>query len=190
MTRTFTIKSVLAALLLTCCLQGAFAQAFWTETFSNQATSTTNWVHGGTNVGTVTWAWTDVLNAGAWQPGNFGSPTGSTGYMWFDSDANGEDNAHDVTLTGVGVPANCTGKSNVHLKFFAYFRTFSGTDEAKIGISTDGTNFTYHNVPQFDALPAEGTTASVYQGNIDLEIPEANGQAQVWVQFRYTGTWE
>lgn len=191
MTRPFTFKSALAALLLTCFAQIAFAQPFWTETFSDQASSTTNWPSGGTNAGPETWKWTNVLNAGNWQPGNFNSPTGSTGYMWFDSDANGDGNAHDVTLTGVGVPANCTGKSNVHLKFYTYFRTFSGTDVARVGVSTDGTNFTYINVPQFDDLKDENTFGpQVYHGWIDIPLPQADNQAQVWIQFRYTGTFE
>jgi hypothetical protein len=190
MTRTYTFKSVLVALLLACCAQFAFTQTFWTETFSNQASSTTNWVHDGTNAGPEVWKWTDVLNAGSWNPGNFTSPTGSTGYMWFDSDANGENAPHDVTLTGVGVPANCTGKSNVHLKFYTYFRTFSGTDVARVGVSTDGTNFTYINVQQFDDLPPEGATASVYQGSIDIPLPQADNQAQVWIQFRWQGDYE
>jgi hypothetical protein len=190
MTRTFNFRSVLAALLLTCCFQSAFAQTFWTETFSDQASSTTNWVHGGTNAGALTWSWTNILNAGNWTPGNFGSPTGSTGYMWFDSDANAEFD-HDVTLTNVNIPVDCSDKSNVHLKFFTYYRTFTGGDVARIGVSTDGTNFTYFNVPQFDNLVAESTgNPQVYQGYIDIPLPQADNQAQVWIQFRWQGNYE
>ena len=190
MIKSFTFRSILTMMLLAAGFHTAMAQAFWTETYSNQATSTANWTHSGTNGGTKTWAWTNVLNAGGFNPGNFGAPTGSTGYMWFDSDGN-QDFAHDVRLTGTGAVANCSGKSNVHLKFFTYFRTISGIDVARVGISTDGTNFTYHNVPQFDALVAETmNNPQVFQGYIDLEIPEADGQAQVWVQFRWEGQYE
>ncbi|MCW5922571.1 MAG: T9SS type A sorting domain-containing protein [Saprospiraceae bacterium] len=190
MTRTFTFKSVLAALFLTCCAHIAFAQTFWTETFSDQTTATTNWVHGGTNTGTQTWKWSNVPNAGAWMPAAFNAPTASTGYMWFDSDANGENFPHDVTLTGVGVPANCTGKSNVRLKFNTYYRSFSGTEVCRLGVSTDGTNFTYHNIPEIDALVQEGAGTSIYHGVIQIALPEAANQPQVWLQFRYQGEYE
>ncbi len=189
MTKTFTFRSILAALFLTCCFQSSFAQTFWTETFSSQASSTTNWVHSGTNSGPRKWQWTNNVAAGNWQPGNFAAASAATGYMYFDSDSNGNF-AHDARLTNVNIPVNASGKNNVHLKFFTYFRTYSGADVARVGVSTDGTNFTYHNVPQFDALQAETTTAQVYQGFIDLEIPEANNQAQVWVQFRWEGQFE
>ncbi|MCB0529336.1 MAG: T9SS type A sorting domain-containing protein [Saprospiraceae bacterium] len=189
MTKSFTFRGILSMVLLAACFQAATAQAFWTETFSDQGTALTNWEHGGTNGGTINWDWTDVLAAGNWQPGDFMAPTASTGYMWFDSDANGEF-AHDVTLTGTGNPADCSGKSNVHLKFYTYFRTFTGSDIGTIGISTDGVNFTYHNVPQFDALEAEVSTIQLFQGYIDMAIPEADGQATVWVQFRWQGEFE
>lgn len=190
MTKPFTFRGILTMMLLAAGLQTALAQAFWTETFSDQTTALANWIHSGTNGGTKTWDWTNVPDAGNYSPGIFAAPTAATGYMWFDSDGNG-DFAHDVRLTGTGVPASCTGKSNVHLKFFTYFRTITGTDVARVGISTDGTNFTYHNVPQFDALIAEsGNDHQIYQGYIDLAIPEADGQAQVWVQFRWEGQFE
>jgi len=189
MTRTLNFKSVLAALLLTCFAQGAFAQSFWSETFSDKATSIANWVHSGTNGGPKTWQWTNNPTAGDFLPAAFASATASTGYMYFDSDSNGNF-AHDVRLTGVGVPANCTGKSNVRLKFFTYLRSFSGTEVCRVGISTDGTNFTYYNLAQLDALVAQGAGTNIYQGPIDIAIPQADNQAQVWIQFRYQGTFE
>lgn len=193
MAKTMTFKSLFALLLLAFSFQVTIAQTpFWTETYSDQATAVTNWVHGGTNSGAsnLTWEWTNDLDAGAWNGPTVGIPTGDTGYFWFDSDGNGA-GAHDVTLTGVGNPASCTGKSNVHFRFYTYLRTFSGADVARIGISTDGTNFTYHNVPEFDNLIAETPTVfQFYQGWIDIAIPEADGKAQVWVQFRWEGDFE
>lgn len=189
MTRTFNLKGILAALVITCCLQSAFAQTFWTESFSDQTASEANWIHGGTNPGPVSWAWTDDPDAGAWD-GAWDGPTAATGYFWFDSDGNLTGNTHDVTLTGTGVPADCSAKSNVHVKFYTFFRTISGIDVARVGVSTDGTNFTYYNVPQFDALGAETSSAQFYNGYVDLAIPEADGKSQVWIQFRYQGTWE
>lgn len=192
MLKTYTFKGLLLAVLFLTSVETMFAQPFWTESFSNQATSTANWLNGGTNPGTIDWAWTNNVAAGAFQPGNFGAPTAATGYMWFDSDANGQA-THDVTLSGVGVPADCSGKTNVHLKFYTYFRTFTGTDVATVGVSTDGVNFTYKSLPTLDALVQEQTgnlPASRYDGYLDVALPEADGQAQVWIQFRYQGTFE
>ncbi|MBP6825780.1 MAG: T9SS type A sorting domain-containing protein [Saprospiraceae bacterium] len=190
MTKSFTLRGILMLMLLAVSLQTAMTQSFWTETFSDKTTAQANWIHSGTNGGPRKWQWTNNPQAGNYGPGVFGAVTATTGYMYFDSDSNGNV-AHDVRLTGTGAIANCSGKSNVHLKFFTYFRTASGTDVARVGISTDGTNFTYHNVPQFDALVAEtANNPQIFQGNIDIKIPEADGQAQVWVQFRYEGTYE
>jgi hypothetical protein len=193
MAKTMTFKSLFALLLLAFSFQVTIAQTpFWTETFSDQATAVTNWVHGGTNAGAnnLTWEWTDDLDAGAYNGPTTGIPTGATGYFWFDSDGNGA-GAHDVTLTGVGNPANCTGKSDVHLRFYTFFRTYTGSDVARVGISTDGTNFTYYNVPEFDNLgPEVGTNFQFYEGWIDLDIPVADNAAQVWVQFRWEADFE
>jgi hypothetical protein len=192
MVKTMTFKSLLVVLTIALGFQVSFAQTFWTETFSDVVTAEANWIHGGTNGSAtpVEWIWTDDLDAGAWNGPATGLPTGDTGYFWFDSDGN-SNGAHDVTLTGVGNPASCTGKSNVHLRLNTFFRTFSGSDLARIGISTNGTTFTYHNVPEFDALVAETPTAiQQYEGVIDIAIPEADGQAQVWVQFRWAGDFE
>ena len=173
--------------------QVSMAQTFWTETFSDQTMATTQWVHGGTNASPANkvWEWTTDLDAGEYNGPTVGIPTGATGYFWFDSDGNAA-GAHDVTLTGVGNPASCTGKSNVHLRFYTFFRTFTGSDIARVGISTNGTTFTYHNVPEFDALGDEIATGVIqqYEGFIDIAIPEADGQAQVWVQFEWDGEFE
>ncbi|MEY3249689.1 MAG: hypothetical protein RL742_1732, partial [Bacteroidota bacterium] len=185
MSKTLTIKSLALALLLAFGWQSAQAQAFWTEDFSDQGLSTANWVNGGVNGGPIGWVWTDVVNAGNWQPGNFGSPSAGTGYMWFDSDANGNFQ-HDLTLTGVGNPANCTGKSDVHFRFYTLYRVFSPLQKGQIGVSTDGTNFTYFDVPQFDVLQPDER----YEGWIDLDVDMADGKPQVWVQFRWIGEFE
>lgn len=192
MTKMLTLRSLLLALLFAAGFQVSFAQTpFWTETFSDASATAGNWTQAGSNDGPVSWAWTDIVDAGNWGPGPFTAPTAATGYIWFDSDGNGEGFPYDLEMTGTGVPANCSGKSNVHLKFSSYFRTFTGTDVANVGISTDGTNFTYHNIAQFDNLAAEtANNPQLYQGDIDIAIPEADGAAQVWVQFHTSGEFE
>jgi len=192
MAKTMTFKSLAAVLMLAFGFQVSYAQVFWTETFSDQTTAVTNWISAGTNAGTnqLAWEWTDDLDAGAYNGPTTSLLTGDTGYFWFDSDGNGA-GAHDVTLTGEGNPANCTGKSDVHLRFHTFFRTFSGADIGRIGISTNGTTFTYHNVPEFDNLVAEvGSNFQFYEGVIDIAIPEADNQPQVWIQFRWAGDFE
>ena len=192
MAKTMTFKSLAAVLMLAFGFQASYAQVFWTETFSDQTTAVNNWENGGTNSGAtpVIWEWTDDLDAGLYNGPTTSLPTGDTGYFWFDSDGNGA-GAHDVRLTGTGNPANATGKSNVHLRFHTFFRTFSGADVARIGVSTNGTTFTYHNVPEFDNLVAEvGTNFQFYEGPIEVAIPEADGQSQVWIQFRWEGDFE
>ena len=183
---------MLLALMLAAGFQVSFAQTpFWTESFSDEVESLTTWENGGINTGSIIWSWTTDLAAGNWSPGDFSAPTAATGYMWFDSDSNGEGFPHDVTITNITAPVNCSGKSNVHLKFYTYYRTFTGGDVANIGISTDGTNFTYHSVSEFDELVAETSgNLQVYQGYIDLAIPEADGASNVWIQFRYNGEFE
>ncbi len=180
-------KGLVLAMVLVCSLQSSFAQVFWSEDFSNQASSTANWVHGGTNAGAnaLSWVWTNDPDAGEWNGpwANAGAPTG---YFWFDSDGNAA-GAHDVTLTNVGAPINCQGKNNVRLRFNTFFRTFTGTDSGRVGVSTDGTNFTYYTVPQFDALAAEAS----YDGSIEVDISaQASNQPQVWIQFRWEGDFE
>jgi hypothetical protein len=189
MSKTITFRNLAVIMLLALGFVEGTAQTFWTETFSNQASSTTNWVSGGTNGGTLKWAWTNVLNAGAYTPGNFGSSTASTGYMWFDSDINGNF-PHDVSLTGQGVPVNCTGKTNIHVKFYTLYRIASGVHRGRVGVSTDGTNFTYYDVAQFAGLNGASAATDRYEGLIDLKIPVADNKPQVWIQFRWEGQFE
>ena len=170
----------------------ASAQVLLTESFSDQASSTTKWIHGGTNTGAATWAWTNVKNAGNADPGDFQAPTAGDGYLWFDSDVNA-DFDHDVTLTGpMANGIDCSGKSDVRLYFYTYYRTYSGDDVARVGVSTDGVNFTYKNIKQFDDLIAEPANgpAQFYQGWLEIPLPEAANQSKVWIQFRWQGKFE
>jgi len=184
MLKSLLTKGLIVAVLVTLGLTQSSAQVFWSETFSDQASSTANWANGGTNDGPLSWVWTNDPDAGAWN-GPWAAPTAATGYMWFDSDANGEF-AHNVTLTGPAMPISCAGKTDVRLKLNTFFRTFDASDVAKVGISTDGVNFTYHNVPELDALAGEAS----YDGAIEIDINEADNQPTVWIQFSYEGFYQ
>ena len=148
MLKSLLTKGMMIALFATLSLQSSFAQVFWSEDFSNQASATANWIHGGTNAGAngLSWAWTNDPDAGAWN-GPWANPGAADGHFWFDSDGNGA-GAHDVTLTNVNAPVNCSGKNGVTLTFNTFCRTFTATDNPRVGVSTDGVNFNYYNVPE------------------------------------------
>jgi hypothetical protein len=186
MLKSLLSKGLMIALFAAFSLTNSFAQVFWSEDFSNQASSTANWISGGTNagVGNLAWAWTMDPDAGAYN-GPWVSPTASTGYFWFDSDANGAGD-HQVTLTNLNAPINCTGKSNVKLSFNTFYRTFDTTDSVRVGVSTNGTTFTYIKMPQLDALVAGAS----YSGAIEIALPQADNQATVWIQFNYGGNFQ
>jgi len=185
----FAFRSFAAALFVVAHLLPLSAQVFWTETFTNQAASVTNWVNGGTNAGAEVWSWTNNPGAGFQNPPGdvqipaLASATANTGYFLFNSDANGENKAHDVTLTGTQ-PINCTGKTNVHLRFFAQFGKADPGSKAQVGVSTDGTTFKYYDV--FATL----ATNAILMDSVDVDLNEADNKAQVWVRFRWIGNWE
>ncbi len=173
-----------------CCLLYAGvplgAQVFWSESFSDQIAASTNWINGGVNAGPSDWLWSNDPNAGFQDPAlpAFNAPSTSNGYFYFDSNNNGLP-THDVTLTGQGRIADCTGKSDVHLRFYSQYVFFNpdGT-VAELGVSTDGVNFTYK--PLFAGLPPN----LVYHDWVDVDLDEADNQAQVWLQFRWIGAYE
>ncbi len=183
MFKSLLIKGFTAVLFVLVCLTQTTAQTFWTETFADQASSTTNWVNGGTNPGTEDWTWTNDPLAGFQDPAiaAFG---GGTGYFYFNSDLNGENNAHDVTLTGVGTPVNCTGKSDVRLRFATQYIPGAATSLVQVGVSTNGTDFTYKTV--LPGVPG----GAIAEGIVEVDLPEADNQAQVWLSFRWVGNWE
>ncbi len=184
MAKTMTFKSLIAVVLITAGFQVSFAQptAFWSENFNSSA----NWVHGGTNAGTQVWNWTTDLSAGYQRNGEvpaFGANSGSTGYFYFDSDAN-QENDHDVTLTGTGAPANCAGKTNVHLRFYTQYFYFNDGAIAEVGVSANGGAFNYTQI-----LPSL-LIDQIAEGFVDIPLPAADNQASVVIQFRWIGNFE
>lgn len=188
MLKISTIKGLALAVLFLSGLNTVLAQPFWSEDFADQATSTANWENGGTNPGAEVWTWTTNPLAGVVATGitAFASPTVANGYFFFNSDANGDGNVHDVRLTGpiVDGPIDCSGQTNVHLTFYTQYAKFNPTAKASVGVSTDGINFVYHDV--LDAVPAD----VLFEGEVEVDLDEADGQATVWLQFRWEGNWE
>lgn len=162
------------------------AQVFWTETFGDESVATSDWQHGGANAGPSFWTWTDNPAAGYQDPDlpAFAAPTANNGYFYFDSDANGN-NPHDVWLTNVNRPADCTGRTGVKLRFYTQYIYFNPAGTlAQVGVSTDGLNFTWQNL--FGSLPAN----MPFQDSVEIDLNEADNQPQVWLRFRWIGKYE
>ena len=180
------MRSLVVAIFATLGFTTGFSQVFWTETFSNQASSTTNWVSGGTNAGPEVWTWSNDPLAGfvGTNIPAFAAPTAADGYFYFNSDANGEFD-HAVTLSNTGAPANCTGKTGVRLHFQTQYIKYTATAVAEVGVSTDGgATYTYHSL-----FPTLGISV-IYQDEVVVDIPEADNAAAVVLQFRWTGNYE
>lgn len=184
MKNTFTLA--LFVLLNVLAPNGGCAQTFWSETFSDSAAVASGWTSGGSNAGPEDWSWTSDPLAGFQDPDvpPFSAPTAATGYVYFNSDANGENNPHDITLTNSGAPVDCSGRSNVQLRFHAQYMEFNTDARAWVGVSTDGVNFTDREVF------AGAEEDELIQSTVDLALPEADGQPQVWLRFRWQGNWE
>lgn len=182
MTKTSTSRSALAALLLAFSLQSALAQVFWTETFSNQATSTANWIHGGTNGGFESWQWSNDPTVATFGTPAFAAPTAANGFFLFNSDANGEFD-HDITLTGPSI--NCSASTNTKISFWAQYARYTAIALAELQVSGDGgTTWTAHTL--FSGFPAD----QMYNAIVNVDIPEADGKSNVRLRFRWVGNYE
>lgn len=174
------------ALSMVCLVTCASAQTFWTETFDDSFEATNNWTHGGINAGPSQWEWTSDPTDGYQEPGlaPFGAPTATDGYFLFNSDANGP-TPHDVWLANINRQINCQGRVGVRLRFYTQYIYFSpaGT-RAQVGVSTDGNTFEYHTL--FGGHPAN----LPFEGWVELDLPEADNQPQVWLRFRWIGNYE
>lgn len=179
-----TIPFLFGALTLS--FTQAKAQSFWTESFSDENLATSFWVHGGINNGPAIWTWTPDPTAGYQEPDleAFAATSAAGGYFYFNSDYNGQV-PHDVWLTGWGNPVDCSGKTDVHLRFFTQYVYFNPDSAlAQVGISTNGTDFTYHDL--FAGLPAN----LPYHNWVEVDLDEADNQPQVYLRFRWIGRYE
>lgn len=164
-------------------LNSATAQ-IWSYDFGDEAAFNTDWVNGGTNEGAEVWTWTDDVSPMIALPDpEFAATTATNGYIFFNSDANGENNPHDVAITTTS-PIDCSAASSVFLQFESQYAQFYGP-VASVGVSTDGMVFTYHTVLA-DVEQADITPVST----VIVELPEAANQSEVWIEFRWQGTWE
>jgi 5-hydroxyisourate hydrolase-like protein (transthyretin family) len=180
-TRCFK-RFLFATLLTAFSLHVSFAQVFWNETFSDPEVATTTWLNGGTNAGNETWKWSNDPTAATFDNPDFAAPTAATGFFLFNSDANGQDLLHNVTLTGPTI--NCSASAHTSLTFFSEY-LYAGTNNATLEVSiNNGSTWTSH--PLFDGLGSEVN----FNDNTTVAIPEANGQSAVQIRFRWVGIWE
>lgn len=178
--------ALVVLLALPVALRPAKAQVFWSETFSNEGAAVSKWKNGGDNPGLADWTWTDNPAAGYQDDGlpDFAAPTATGGYFYFDSHQNGQV-AHDVMLSGFGRPANCSGKTDLRLRFFTQYIYFNPEGaEAWVGVSTDSVHFTYK--PLFTGLPPN----LPYHDWVDIALEEAAHAPKVWLRFRWAGQYE
>lgn len=164
----------------------AQAQVFWSETFDNESEATSNWQYDGVNAGPSYWTWTDDPAAGYQEPGlsPFGAPTAANGYFLFNSDENGQTH-HDVWITNLNRPADCTGKTGVQLRFYSQYIFFNPAGTvAQLGVSTNGVDFVYQNL--FEGQPAN----LPFDDWVEVDLPAADDQPTVWLRFRWIGNYE
>jgi len=172
------------------------SQPFFTETFPSRADFNANWTSGGDNEGPEEWEWlNDPSGLFNGQP-DFASETASNGFVRFNSDANVDPPSdpddepvpfpHDVTLT-INNPIDCSGRDMVFLSVQNQYGYFSNISEAQIGISTNGVNFDYITVLEDVA----GNDISDPVQIVEIDISEfAANEAQVFIQFRWIGSFE
>ncbi len=192
MTKIIPIKNLMALLFLFAGLQTSIAQAvFWSETFSSQSAFDA-WSAGSTGAGAEVWNWSkDAGNAMGFNapPASFNAPSADDGFAFFNSDANGSGNVHDVTLTSTVI--NCASHTAVGIRFHSQFADFQGST-AQVRVSTDGgTSWTAYDI--FDDQPSYSfNQPQLVPADIltEMALPAANGQATVWIQFRWEGDWE
>ncbi len=179
-----TLSLLVAMLLFFGQHMQAQAQAFYTETFPNQAAFNA-WTRGGNNQGPAVWRWSNNTNGLFTGQPSFAATTAANGFAEFNSDANGEF-PHDVHLTSPVI--NCTGRNQVFVRFENQYAYFSGGDVsiAEVGVSINGGNYNYRRVLQ--NVSPNDLRAAVQVAIV--ELPEAANQANVRIRFRWRGFYE
>lgn len=158
----------------------------WSEDFSNGIPST--WLNYDSTSNAV-WNWSNNINLigfGCEPP--FAGTGASNGFVFFDSDDFGN-NTHDVRLQTDVI--DCSSLANVIVKFenqYSYYSDgVSFTSITELGVSTDGSIFTYFPILQNE--PQDSLRDALTVEQIDISSIAA-GQATVYLQFRWRGYFE
>lgn len=118
----------------------------------------------------------------------FTAATASNGYMFFNSDSLGFlSMPHDIRLTTDAI--DCSSLSTVQLTFSNQYAYFSSGNVSipELGVSTDGTNFTYF--PILQNVSRNDLSNSLTIQNLNISNVAA-GQSTVYLQFRWRGNFE
>jgi hypothetical protein len=150
--------------------------------------------------GVVPNSWTNIdasgqlSNVWKWETGGtyftgqppFSSPTVANGFVIFDSDNAGAlSNSHDVRLTTNAI--NCIGQNVVIARFSNQYSPYTNLAIAYLGVSTNGTSFTYFSI--LATVQGGDLTASEQVEEVDISSVAAN-QSTVYLQFRWVGNYE
>ncbi|PKP22198.1 MAG: hypothetical protein CVU05_04865 [Bacteroidetes bacterium HGW-Bacteroidetes-21] len=159
----------------------AFGDTLWQNDFSNAS----DWVISNETSDNQNWVISTSTDPSiGYNTGPITSTTAANGYALFDSDAvgttAGTQNAHITTAS----PLDFTGVSGIAITFQQRYRRWQ-TTVVSVGISTDGTTWTY--IPVNVGVPM--STAIVDDINLNLSTYCAN-QPQVWIRFNYQGNWD
>jgi Secretion system C-terminal sorting domain len=181
-------------------LNAQLSTPFWSENFTNGVPA--NWTISDASGQNILWTWCPNPALGNDDPGcssifddavngqvPFKSTTASTGTMLLDSDEPGNLNKNHIAQLTTNT-INCAGKNEVYITFQTHIGVYSLAAEANavLRVSTDGTNWTNYTV--FPGL----TTTIRWSENpetpiIDISATAAN-QANVLIQWQWTGNWE
>jgi hypothetical protein len=158
---------------------------FYTQDFANGIPASWSNVGGVTTpgFGTHQWANGTIATAPSWgsQP-DFASTTVTNGFAFFNAYPNNTSITYDTKLTTAAI--NCTGRTNVWLRFESQYAFYSASSVVEVGVSTDSINFTYS--PILGNVQRNALTDAVQIVEVDLTAKAAN-QAKVFVQFRWRG---
>lgn len=157
----------------------------WTEDFSGGVIPTT-WTNVDANAQSTTfWEYSTAGPYFGSQPA-FSSPTAGDGFAIYNSDAAGNI-THDMQLTTDAI--DCSSLTTVVAKFSNQYAFYSavGISIAELGVSTDGTNFTYYQI--LTGIASNDLSVSETVEEVDISSVAAS-QSTVYLQFRWRGTYE
>jgi hypothetical protein len=181
-TKMFTMLFVVAFMSLTATAQNVI----WTQDFGGGAlpAAWTN-VDALGNVAPPVWTYTTTGVAWTSQP-PFSATTAANGFAYFNSDAQGSI-SHDVQLTTDAI--DCSTLTTVVARFsnqYAYYSN-DGSSIPELGVSTDGTTFTYY--PILELVAQNDLSDSIQVEEVDIST-QAAGSSTVYLQFRWRGFYE
>ncbi|MFN0174689.1 MAG: T9SS type A sorting domain-containing protein [Saprospiraceae bacterium] len=201
--RSFSAGGVFTLLfLVTGILSAQLPAPFWTQDFTDGIPTGWTTTDASTNTTKVYWTWCPNQLLGDSHPGcsepwdggtngqvPFRATTANTGFIVVDSDDPGElPNNHITQLTTT--PFNFSDKNKVFITFQTHIGVYTEDAEpnAILRVSTDGNVWTDYTV--FPGL----TTTERWSENpeipiIDISATAAN-QANVWIQWQWTGNYE